>query len=133
MTAADVGAWGLSPRLRGNPRYRGVGESSIRRRRPRVYPRAYGETRRMTAADVSAWGLSPRLRGNLLDTAVLPRKLRRVYPRAYGVEPLNSPEQVYPRAYGETTAAAVPNEPQCAEGLSPRLRGNLLCTLSPGR
>ena len=72
---------GLSPRIRGNPRWRrgpGRGRGSIPAHtgKPtseqtgacevRVYPRAYGETRFGTAIRISRSGLSPRIRGNRL-------------------------------------------------------------------
>ena len=70
---------GLSPRIRGNhrdgrrrrlrlgsiPAHTGEPASGRpRRRRPRVYPRAYGGTIRCVAGTTGSKGLSPRIRGN---------------------------------------------------------------------
>ena len=112
--------YGLSPRLRGNPRCTrppgglsrsipapaGKPESggSLKTRRT-VYPRACGETLNQTAHLVSEYGPIPAPAGK-------PRP-------APGP---GSPWPVYPRACGETDDSVIvcPN----SMGLSPRLRGN---------
>ena len=135
-------ALGLSPRVRGNRRIRvtcslthgsipaRAGEPSAGkppRSRNTVYPRACGGTWTCFTRASAASGLSPRVRGNpglhLLDKLAL-----RSIPARAG-EPPSSRRgtpvaRVYPRACGGTPAEIVP--PNVGQGLSPRVRGNLL-------
>ena len=91
-----------------------------------VYPRAYGETPYRSTRLRLSGGLSPRLRGNPVRFTGR-YGVRRSIPALTG-KPLarcasrESPE-VYPRAYGETLLADA--GAYVAQGLSPRLRGNL--------
>ena len=133
---------GLSPRLRGNPN-KEVAENLNRgsipapageppspttpSTRSSVYPRACGGTSTAARASAWAWGLSPRLRGNRSTMRACSSVLRSI-PAPAG-EPVrayrgaaNGP--VYPRACGGT--GHNPPENRHLEGLSPRLRGNLL-------
>ena len=131
---------GLSPRLRGNRRYR-LGCPKVHRSIPapagepplgvgpagqhRVYPRACGGTGYLIGVHPRGCGLSPRLRGNRRWGPVTSARLRSI-PAPAG-EPPCGPivppfREVYPRACGGTT-----NSPLLwvtMEGLSPRLRGN---------
>ena len=133
---------GLSPRVRGNHaagRGYGGGGGSI----PacagepvltpliafatRVYPRVCGGTAGMWRRKCGAKGLSPRVRGNQPDLFGQLQYLGSI-PACAG-EPrrkchASSPRWVYPRVCGGTPGgtAVGPN----ANGLSPRVRGNLL-------
>ena len=135
-----LSAWGLSPRVRGNPPLSPVsgqtygsiparaGEPPARRLRGsarRVYPRACGGTggARRVAGEVQ--GLSPRVRGNR-TWANSSRSLRGSIPARAG-EPRDLVRDelvvgVYPRACGGTDAAAL--LAAVSSGLSPRVRGN---------
>ena len=132
---------GLSPRVRGNPAERpdaGAGPRSIpacageplqpRRHNPSslVYPRVCGGT---PGAGVAIWGwrgLSPRVRGNPSETvsdSVVPRSI----PACAG-EPCSTAacwhlRRVYPRVCGGTWVVLM--DITGAQGLSPRVRGNL--------
>ena len=131
---------GLSPRLRGNldrspadaqqqgsiPALTGKpAPSPARSRRPRVYPRAYGETGEVLASGFGDDGLSPRLRGN--HRAAFPpqppcRSIPALTGKPGGVGTRGGSGRVYPRAYGETDDGLLAD--YAAVGLSPRLRGN---------
>ena len=131
---------GLSPRMRGNPRWRRVIGKSCRsipahagqpRPSPRslygsmVYPRACGATTSRAAFLARLAGLSPRMRGNR-------KRLRRQQVGcrsipAHAGQPLpticyGSLGQVYPRACGATSQRRP--TPSAPTGLSPRMRGN---------
>ena len=133
---------GLSPRVRGN-----LHQTGCRRDCPRsipacagepttvsnssyagrVYPRVCGGTRLRLAGCRCPCGLSPRVRGNLLAYAV--RNLRNRSIPACAGEPARvcrqeSAEQVYPRVCGGTHL--LPFYSDAGQGLSPRVRGNLL-------
>ena len=118
-----------------------------RRNHRRVYPRVYGGTRMSSAVRCFPSGLSPRVRGNHAHArAGLPHlrsipactgeprpvppstTTRWVYPRVHG-EPTGErlgkvPLPVYPRVYGGTHPNL--NARRVEEGLSPRVRGNLM-------
>ena len=132
--------WGLSPRVRGNPRRGDVqpalagsipacaGEPSPERswtRAWRVYPRVCGGTRRGRCVHTVCEGLSPRVRGN-------PRRPRRGRRRG-GSIPACAGEPgrprwpaagrwVYPRVCGGTHKGRYKGVSRA--GLSPRVRGN---------
>ena len=138
---ADAG--GLSPRVRGNrlgvvalevhrgsiPACTGKpGEGVCLVPLLGVYPRVYGETAYIFADQLSLHGLSPRVRGNrvhLRRPALPPRSI----PACTGKPPARSrpasAARVYPRVYGETSPGG--STPATISGLSPRVRGNLLC------
>ena len=131
---------GLSPRIRGN-RYRQTSShppkgsipahtgkplhSESASARPRVYPRAYGETPEIDPDLRTDSGLSPRIRGNRtsnscgkMSSGSIPAHTGK--PRHHS---LSRPgPRVYPRAYGETTLTKFTGV--LAGGLSPRIRGN---------
>ena len=132
---------GLSPRVRGNLSFgclyeEPVGSIPACAGEPRrlqgavgveeVYPRVCGGTRLQPVKRGSSSGLSPRVRGNRLC-------LRRCIggcgsiPACAG-EPgrrtsINTPWRVYPRVCGGT--GCMHDRADGAEGLSPRVRGNL--------
>ena len=93
----------------------------------RVYPRACGGTAFSRNWAMSAGGLSPRVRGNRAHCGPREPQARSIPARAG--EPFwralrAEPEAVYPRACGGTYGRPVGN---ClAQGLSPRVRGNLI-------
>ena len=140
--SCSISARGLSPRLRGNLdiwRFRVVlfrsipafaGEPHLNskcRVSWTVYPRVCGGTTCSASARACSSGLSPRLRGNRLEyKAVL--SATQVYPRVCGEPPLyktyNIYTQVYPRVCGGTASGRQLRF--TANGLSPRLRGNLM-------
>ncbi len=146
--AGTAGAFGLSPRVRGNP-LRGrwwalkgrsipacAGEPETGERRPRrnrVYPRVCGGTRARRSIDRRGAGLSPRVRGNLLPNQppVLPR---RSIPVCAGEPVLRSwrttRRRVYPRVCGGTDSEVHSRHP--THGLSPRVRGNRPTCTPPG-
>ena len=133
---------GLSPRVRGNPWICWRSPSASRsipacagepKRRPasarlkKVYPRVCGGTRHPGCPGRAFRGLSPRVRGNLEvpTTGVIPE---RSIPACAG-EPRTpalptKATRVYPRVCGGTATEA--GEARAREGLSPRVRGNLL-------
>ena len=139
LKAADAG---LSPRRRGNrelfawgflvvgPIPAQAGEPR-HRELPRVgfgaYPRAGGGTRGLAGDRRHAVGLSPRRRGNLSNW---PNSLRFHGPiPAQAGEPRSRTffavsARAYPRAGGGTRDES--GAEHCAEGLSPRRRGNLV-------
>ena len=132
---------GLSPRVRGNlVVYDAAGEPwgsipACAGEPPRfphptgeatVYPRVCGGTIGLPPAAHRVPGLSPRVRGNLQDFAPAPAAGRSI-PACAG-EPCwrwASSEiiAVYPRVCGGTLCAKI--SPVVADGLSPRVRGNL--------
>ncbi len=132
---------GLSPRVRGNRRWRytmatprrsipaGAGEprrSWRRWGRNGVYPRGCGGTRRTRSTSGASCGLSPRVRGNpstgvpcsLLEGSI-PAGAGEPHPGERG----GVPGPVYPRGCGGTRCAN--REGMSVTGLSPRVRGNL--------
>ena len=144
--AADFLEQGLSPRVRGNRLcrdrgVRGVGSIPACAGEPRsrrscrasgtVYPRVCGGTHVIKCRDCGRHGLSPRVRGNP-DQGHGPPDGRRSIPacagepafwRATGIAPA-----VYPRVCGGTGVLAHYLYP--FQGLSPRVRGNLILQLS---
>ena len=143
-TAFEIGglleAYGLSPRVRGNPvrtYTAGSSQGSIPARAgepgshtlcwhaEQVYPRACGGTRFTGPSQTAGRGLSPRVRGNQCAVLANAGKTRSIPARAG--EPLSRPtratlSQVYPRACGGTCFTAVTVDD--GDGLSPRVRGN---------
>ena len=132
---------GLSPRLRGNPPGAPLkpvlmgsipapagepGPESHHGYTLKVYPRACGGTDVLSLAACSLAGLSPRLRGNLESIRLIGGKSRSIPAPAgeptavLAVRPYMT---VYPRACGGTMIES--SKSLLAEGLSPRLRGNL--------
>ena len=97
----------------------------------KVYPRACGGTSCTACHRTSELGLSPRLRGNRFRTALSVSRYGSI-PALAGephVSRLHSaPFSVYPRACGGTSSMCLFISLQ--SGLSPRLRGNFLPTLS---
>ena len=135
-------AWGLSPRVRGNPIRRTVQRRERRSipacagepqgkpemdARQRVYPRVCGGTHRPESRGPRNCGLSPRVRGNPPARKPRPPKLRSI-PACAGEPPRcrGSPWSmwVYPRVCGGTSEP----DPHHGNGygLSPRVRGNRL-------
>ena len=136
----DSGYWGLSPRVRGNPRGSGAtlfllrsipacageplpssGVSIIMQ----VYPRVCGGTLQGCAATPPGFGLSPRVRGNRQRTR-RPCGTARSIPACAG-EPrrqqfFTERAEVYPRVCGGTCWEPLLTRVQ--SGLSPRVRGN---------
>ena len=139
MTLGDT--TGLSPRLRGNRHLHHqrrlykrsipapAGEPRPNSRivyPPRVYPRACGGTNRRVRGVSARMGLSPRLRGNLLVPATPPIVTGSIPAPAGEPFSLDRPARnstVYPRACGGTVSCEA--LVKGADGLSPRLRGNL--------
>ena len=132
--------WGLSPRVRGNPRRRLAGglpwgsipasagepatapgtEAAVG-----VYPRECGGTAMARIQDSIAQGLSPRVRGNhLVHVAVdgghgsIPASAGE--PNGQALEPHQ--QRVYPRECGGTLS--IKPQRSLIRGLSPRVRGN---------
>ena len=132
---------GLSPRLRGNgplfgdstyglgsiPALAGERRTIYRQRATeRVYPRACGGTVVRSNIGLFPLGLSPRLRGNgdnrpreTLSDGSIPALAGERETRSGR----SSRIRVYPRACGGTVSVA--RIDSLAEGLSPRLRGNV--------
>ena len=141
--AAEV--WGLSPRVRGNPRtcrpprrragsipacagepFRLAGMDTLRG----VYPRVCGGTTTAISCTIECSGLSPRVRGNPSGRPD-GRSLHGSIPACAG-EPFADaasiqPRRVYPRVCGGTIRRRRIDSAQ--EGLSPRVRGNQLVML----
>ena len=139
---------GLSPRVRGNPlrqdpstgRPRSIpacaGEplyAIFSSSEFRVYPRVCGGTPISRCHTLWMYGLSPRVRGNLILSDSCTFRDRSI-PACAG-EPRSThwtqvPCRVYPRVCGGTVRPRPPVIP--AEGLSPRVRGNLgiICRLA---
>ena len=135
---------GLSPRMRGNPS-RAAGSPVMLRSIPAyageplllfgivddgvVYPRVCGGTTTTVRAPTAADGLSPRMRGNRLAARISVCRGRSI--PAYAGEPhagtqYNRAHWVYPRVCGGTKMV-VSATPQPG-GLSPRMRGNQICS-----
>ena len=113
---------GSIPACTGNP-----GRGAIRRSRPRVYPRVYGESRRSRRCTWSTDGLSPRVRGirsrrggGAISARSIPACTGN--PRRWASS--SAPARVYPRVYGESGGSQWSQCP--TRGLSPRVRGILL-------
>ena len=145
-TTANSGGWpgiaGLSPRVRGNQARRVRGEAAYRSIPARagepasvaltsalkkVYPRACGGTGVKHPIHVPMMGLSPRVRGNLVHSDYIFSNWWSIPARAG--EPQRSGagfslQEVYPRACGGTGAPPMPVAHH--DGLSPRVRGNLV-------
>ena len=131
---------GLSPRVRGNPKYQHVnctvgGSIPARagepirdhhaRRGPLLYPRACGGTNPMDTPVQLGSGLSPRVRGNLPPRQPGSPWTRSIPARAgepHRPEPPGRAAGVYPRACGGTIRRWLRAE--FGGGLSPRVRGN---------
>ena len=136
---------GLSPRMRGNqigvvkglphlgsiPAHAGKprGDQGLPAR-DWVYPRACGETLGLGIRLYPFLGLSPRMRGNQRELQAVEAGAGSIpahagKPSAPGLPRKNN--RVYPRACGETTSKT--NSDATSEGLSPRMRGNLIALL----
>ena len=92
-----------------------------------VYPRVCGGTVESYISAGNLLGLSPRVRGNRVTDGVN-EMIGRSIPACAG-EPMpitiaEQPVRVYPRVCGGTTGLADEDPP--IEGLSPRVRGNLV-------
>ena len=140
-------AWGLSPRVRGNPNFDDYvrvirGSIPARAGEPRrhlaagvahgVYPRACGGTEGALAKSPPDHGLSPRVRGNPGTPGTFWSALGSIPARAG--EPCigaaaKGGSRVYPRACGGTEGAEAEYNKEV--GLSPRVRGNPLKSLFP--
>ena len=140
---------GLSPRVRGIPALAsrpGAPAGSIpactgnpwprcaRRRRPRVYPRVYGESVGLGCDGCAHGGLSPRVRGIHGETYRV-RAWSGSIPACTGNprrRPTSwTPRRVYPRVYGESKDWRFLMEERM--GLSPRVRGIQGLALLDGR
>ena len=132
---------GLSPRVRGNPKYplhpSGQGRSipasagephhhKTRTCKNSVYPRECGGTWEYQRLTIPSQGLSPRVRGNRCSP-VRDTLTGRSIPASAGEPRLLGPTRclgrVYPRECGGTVDYLGTDEG--VEGLSPRVRGNL--------
>ena len=142
MMFSNVRTSGLSPRVRGNPRYIPLPAATVRSipacagepvgshatlARYEVYPRVCGGTLVAFCSSHCVLGLSPRVRGNL-TTPKMPSTLIGSIPACAG-EPATvampiSRCKVYPRVCGGTALTAM--ESGVNAGLSPRVRGNLI-------
>ena len=137
---------GLSPRVRGNPVVQPhhhivirsipacAGEPGGGRQviiYSGVYPRVCGGTLLTTSRDLAMSGLSPRVRGNLFGVVAdsAPEgSIPACAGEPHGVTPTSTMRPVYPRVCGGTASkAGILTAPG---GLSPRVRGNLLCRLA---
>ena len=99
---------------------------------PGVYPRACGGTSSRHVLQGDDAGLSPRMRGNRRDAGDAGARCGSI--PAHAGEPSQEPPApesgwVYPRACGGTRGARARAYPP--QGLSPRMRGNLLPDLPP--
>ena len=139
-SSMDFRTAGLSPHVRGNPRFRERHNERIgsipactgkpnregaRNRRCRVYPRMYGETPRSHILGTRGEGLSPHVRGNRGSLARR-HAIQGSIPACTG-KPACAPAgiagaRVYPRMYGETAPRG--RCPCDTTGLSPHVRGN---------
>ena len=93
----------------------------------RVYPRVCGGTVAQRERHAGVVGLSPRVRGNQQRPAAptcRPRSIPACAGEPAGLEHIDLPEEVYPRVCGGTEAWLL--SVMWCEGLSPRVRGNLL-------
>ena len=142
-------AGGLSPRVRGNPSVipglggpggsipACAGEPAWKWLSPgtsKVYPRVCGGTEYITATYADVPGLSPRVRGNRAGGAghdAVWGSIPACAGEPGGAGPGGRGLWVYPRVCGGTgwPGAVQPR----GTGLSPRVRGNLVCALSYGR
>ena len=133
--------WGLSPRVRGNPRrvpahqarLRSIpacagepGRPQIRSVLREVYPRVCGGTTPSSDSGDTSHGLSPRVRGNPAGPDLRSPRQRSIpacagEPRR-GVRPHDT-DRVYPRVCGGTSTTN--STRSRSRGLSPRVRGNL--------
>ena len=131
---------GLSPRVRGNPRWRNrvsieersipacagePGSSGAPCSPCRVYPRVCGGTPNHTLLQQAPAGLSPRVRGNPVCVESLVRYLGSIPACAGepgGGEGQAGPHGVYPRVCGGTVVGGKTEAVKW--GLSPRVRGN---------
>ena len=142
MVAPDLSASGLSPRTRGNlfdygrsdDGWRSIpanaGEpfdSEVRPQHRGVYPRERGGTRWRSGRARNSRGLSPRTRGNrhadhgeIASVGSIPANAG----EPVGQIRIGAEGRVYPRERGGTRVRTCAAE--CAGGLSPRTRGNLL-------
>ena len=97
--------------------------------RARVYPRVCGGTRLILVAHEEERGLSPRVRGNPAHVAI-GIVIARSIPACAGEPPSRGSDShrasVYPRVCGGTTYTMTGTG--VANGLSPRVRGNLMQT-----
>ena len=112
--------YGLSPARTGEPLWVNGTLYTIK-----VYPRAYGGTRRRNSGSRHRQGLSPRVRGNRQVETVRPPGRGSIPARTgepYPTGPRLRQVPVYPRAYGGTRT--VPSYQSRLYGLSPRVRGN---------
>ncbi len=152
VRVSSIARWGLSPRVRGNPRQvldcrphprtipACAGEPCTPRVRPvhrRDYPRVCGGTSPERGVEMSGYGLSPRVRGNLHRRQ---RPLPRLgtIPACAGEPPVlypaDSQSADYPRVCGGTGGISCVTA--FSRGLSPRVRGNRgapLVQVSPSR
>ena len=138
---------GLSPRVRGNHELTALrkqfdgsipacaGEPSTQpphRPGSGVYPRVCGGTRVAETVRLASPGLSPRVRGNRLPSDGAHR-LSRSIPACAGEPSARScrrgSKRVYPRVCGGTRQHKTGIHPP--QGLSPRVRGNLLYDWEP--
>ena len=138
---------GLSPRVRGNRSGTALradpagsipacaGEPNSRcpsTRLTKVYPRVCGGTQRLRALNPTEQGLSPRVRGNP-EMDSLPWQTVGSIPACAGeprsVHTAPSILRVYPRVCGGTANALLARS--AANGLSPRVRGNLAGVQQP--
>ena len=139
--------WGLSPRVRGNP---GVadGHQVVKRSipacagepgglvsafgAPRVYPRVCGGTQEDFLHRWQRRGLSPRVRWNL-SYCISGNRGRGSIPACAGepdrLDRSRICRAVYPRVCGGTLQPV--GQAAFDEGLSPRVRGNLVPVLAP--
>ena len=140
-------AIGLSPRVRGNPTFKGAGviiagsipacagePPSIARTSAaaRVYPRVCGGTGASRPSGNQLRGLSPRVRGNRCQGSAK-RRWPGSIPACAG-EPSRVAVsvysgRVYPRVCGGTRRSPTPKT--SFSGLSPRVRGNPVCAGHP--
>ena len=93
---------------------------------PGAYPRVCGGIRCSAARSASFLGLSPRVRGNL-NTASFCIFLDGPIPACAGESDPDSFEPAPPGAYPRVCGGIcnIPQSPECVQGLSPRVRGNL--------
>ena len=140
VTSRLMSAFGLSPRVRGNPgrcrRHQSAGRSipacageprsvpppSIRRK---VYPRVCGGTRKRFGVCGCMTGLSPRVRGNpsfRRPAAAYDRSIPACAGEPWWPATARPASPVYPRVCGGTPARHCRRPPRM--GLSPRVRGN---------
>ena len=133
---------GLSPRVRGNPSTQlftcpasrsipaCAGEpldDSDSTEPFKVYPRVCGGTLKRRRRRLKRQGLSPRVRGNPYPCVPVPARVWSIPACAGEPVPVRTrarPRMVYPRVCGGTAAEQLADTE--LEGLSPRVRGNLV-------